>query len=30
VRAMAVAYEIPAFCEKHWDEICDNHARRRR
>ena len=21
VRAMAVAYEIPAFCEKHWAEI---------
>ena len=21
VRALAVAYEIPAFCEKHWDEV---------
>jgi hypothetical protein len=30
VRAMQVAYEIPAFCEKHWDEICDSRSRRRR
>lgn len=21
VRALAVAYEIPAFCEKHWGEV---------
>lgn len=21
VRALAVAYEVPAFCEKHWDEL---------
>lgn len=21
IRALAVAYEIPAFCDKHWDDV---------
>jgi|APGre2960657404_1045060.scaffolds.fasta_scaffold15833_3 hypothetical protein len=28
VRTLAVAYEIPAFCEKHWSEICDSRRKR--
>lgn len=30
IRALAVAYEVPSFCEKHWGEICDVLARRAR